>query len=71
VIINHIISFNSQNFFTPVACIDIGMETQHGLQGNAFEQVGAQLVVSFVFGPSAFTVVDNGINSTTHANLFF
>jgi hypothetical protein len=65
VIINHIISFNSQNFFTPVACIDIGVETQHGLQGSAFEQVGAQLAMSFIFGPFTFRVVDNGINSTT------
>ncbi len=69
-IADQILSLNSQDFFTPAARIEPGVETQQGLQSSAFEQVGAQLAVSFVSGPSALRVVDNGINSTTLMQTF-
>jgi hypothetical protein len=43
VIADQILSLNSQDFFTPAARIEPGVETQQGLQSSAFEQVGAQL----------------------------
>jgi hypothetical protein len=70
VIADQTLSLNSQDFFTPAARIEPGVETQQGLQSSAFEQVGAQLAVSFVSGPSALRVVDNGINSTTLMQTF-